>query len=63
MGRIITISVGYAWAVFSKRVKAVFSYCFVCILCLAYGGIEAYQDVRLPGVLTLGVYFNNIFYI
>lgn len=54
IGRIIiTISVGYAlMGSFNARVKTYLAIgIFVTFLCLAYSGIEAYQDVRLPGVL------------
>ena len=54
MGRlIITIAVGYAlMGSFSSKIKNIlaFSILFIYLL-LAYSGIEAYQDVRLPGVL------------
>jgi predicted acyltransferase len=54
IGRIIiTISVGYAlMGSFNAKVKTYLAIgIFVTFLCLAYSGIEAYQDVRLPGVL------------
>ena len=54
MGRlIITVAVGYAlMGSFSSKIKNIlaFSILFIYLL-LAYSGIEAYQDVRLPGVL------------
>jgi predicted acyltransferase len=54
IGRIIiTISVGYAlMGSFNARVKTYLAIgIFATFLCLAYSGIQAYQDVRLPGVL------------
>lgn len=54
IGRIIiTITLGYAlMGSFNARVKTYLAIgIFVTFLCLAYSGIEAYQDVRLPGVL------------
>ncbi|WP_144892806.1 acyltransferase family protein [Flavobacterium tiangeerense] len=54
IGRIIiTITLGYAlMGSFNARVKTYLAIgVFVIFLCLAYSGIEAYQDVRLPGVL------------
>jgi len=54
MGRlIITVAVGYAlMGSFSSKIKNIlaFSILFIYLL-LAYSGIKAYQDVRLPGVL------------
>ncbi|QZK90837.1 DUF5009 domain-containing protein [Flavobacterium sp. CHNK8] len=54
IGRIIiAITLGYAlMGSFNARVKTYLAIgVFVIFLCLAYSGIEAYQDVRLPGVL------------
>jgi predicted acyltransferase len=54
IGRLaITISVGYAlMGDFSPRIKNALAFSILFIyLFLAYSGIEAYQDVRLPGVL------------
>lgn len=50
---IITIAVGYAlMGNFSSKVKNILAFSILFIyLFLAYSGIEAYQDVRLPGVL------------
>ena len=50
---IITIAVGYAlMGSFSSKVKNILAFSILVIyLFLAYSGIEAYQDVRLPGVL------------
>ncbi len=50
---IITIGVGYAlMGSFNSKVKTYLAVTiFVVYLFLAYSGIEAYQDVRLPGVL------------
>ena len=50
---IITIAVGYAlMGSFSSKVKNILAFSILFIyLFLAYSGIEAYQDVRLPGVL------------
>ncbi|MDN3674188.1 DUF5009 domain-containing protein [Flavobacterium branchiarum] len=50
---IITIAVGYAlMGNFSAKVKNILAFSILFIyLFLAYSGIEAYQDVRLPGVL------------
>ena len=50
---IITIGVGYAlMGSFNSKVKTYLAVTiFVIYLFLAYSGIEAYQDVRLPGVL------------
>lgn len=50
---IITIAVGYAlMGNFSLKLKNIFAFSILIIyLFLAYSGIEAYQDVRLPGVL------------
>lgn len=50
---IITIAVGYAlMGNFSSKLKNIFAFSILLIyLFLAYSGIEAYQDVRLPGVL------------
>lgn len=50
---IITITVGYAlMGNFSSKLKNIFAFSILIIyLFLAYSGIEAYQDVRLPGVL------------
>ncbi len=49
----ITIAVGYAlMGSFSAKVKNILAFSILFIyLFLAYSGIEAYQDVRLPGVL------------
>lgn len=54
MGRlIITVAVGYAlMGSFSSKIKNILAFSILFIyLFLAYSGIEAYQDVRLPGVL------------
>ncbi|MDR7210645.1 DUF5009 domain-containing protein [Flavobacterium piscis] len=54
IGRLaITIAVGYAlMGSFSPKVKNILAFSILFIyLFLAYSGIEAYQDVRLPGVL------------
>ena len=54
LGRLgITVAVGFAlMGNFSLKIKTVLSISiFVFYLFLAYGGIEAYQNVRLPGVL------------
>ena len=50
---IITIAVGYAlMGNFSLKLKNILAFSILFIyLFLAYSGIEAYQDVRLPGVL------------
>jgi predicted acyltransferase len=50
---IITIAVGYAlMGSFSSKVKNILAFLILIIyLFLAYSGIEAYHDVRLPGVL------------
>ncbi|WP_431242674.1 acyltransferase family protein [Flavobacterium sp. P21] len=50
---VITIAVGYAlMGSFSSKVKNILAFSILFIyLFLAYSGIEAYQDVRLPGVL------------
>ncbi|MCD0467491.1 acyltransferase family protein [Flavobacterium sp. ENC] len=50
---IITIAVGYAlMGNFNTKLKNIFAFSILLIyLILAYSGIEAYQDVRLPGVL------------
>ncbi|MEO8533586.1 MAG: DUF5009 domain-containing protein [Flavobacterium sp.] len=50
---IITIGVGYAlMGNFNSRLKNIFAFSILLIyLVLAYSGIEAYHDVRLPGVL------------
>lgn len=50
---VITVAVGYAlMGNFSSKLKNVFAFAILLIyLILAYSGIEAYQDVRLPGVL------------
>ncbi|MFV5701864.1 acyltransferase family protein [Flavobacterium sp. XS2P12] len=50
---IITIGVGYAlMGSFNSKVKTYLAVAiFAIYLFLAYSGIEAYQDVRLPGVL------------
>ncbi|CAI2769345.1 acyltransferase family protein [Flavobacterium collinsii] len=50
---IITIAVGYAlMGNFSSRIKNILAFSILFIyLFLAYSGIEAYHDVRLPGVL------------
>ncbi|WP_394776288.1 acyltransferase family protein [Flavobacterium sp.] len=50
---IITIAVGYAlMGSFSSKVKNILAFSILIIyLFLAYSGIEAYHDVRLPGVL------------
>lgn len=49
----ITIAVGYAlMGNFSTKLKNILALSILVIyLVLAYGGFEAYQDVRLPGVL------------
>lgn len=54
IGRLaITIAVGYAlMGNFSSKVKNILAFSILFIyLFLAYSGIEAYHDVRLPGVL------------
>jgi len=54
IGRLtITIAVGYAlMGNFSSKVKNILAFSILLIyLFLAYSGIEAYHDVRLPGVL------------
>ncbi|QSW87841.1 DUF5009 domain-containing protein [Flavobacterium endoglycinae] len=54
IGRLaITIAVGYAlMGSFSPKVKNILAFSILFIyLFLAYSGIEAYHDVRLPGVL------------
>lgn len=54
IGRLtITIAVGYAlMGDFSSKVKNILAFSILIIyLFLAYSGIEAYHDVRLPGVL------------
>lgn len=54
IGRLaITIAVGYAlMGSFSSKVKNILAFSILIIyLILAYSGIEAYHDVRLPGVL------------
>ncbi|MCP2027652.1 putative acyltransferase [Flavobacterium sp. HSC-32F16] len=54
IGRLaITIGVGYAlMGNFSSKVKNILAFSILFIyLFLAYSGIEAYHDVRLPGVL------------
>jgi predicted acyltransferase len=54
IGRLaITIAVGYAlMGNFSSKVKNILAFSILLIyLFLAYSGIEAYYDVRLPGVL------------
>ncbi|RUT69088.1 DUF5009 domain-containing protein [Flavobacterium cupreum] len=54
IGRLmITIAVGYAlMGNFNAKLKNIFAFSILLIyLILAYSGIEAYQDVRLPGVL------------
>ena len=50
---IITIAVGYAlMGSFSSKIKNILAFSILFIyLILAYSGIEAYHDVRLPGVL------------
>jgi predicted acyltransferase len=50
---IITIAVGYAlMGSFSSKIKNILAFSILFIyLFLAYSGIEAYSDVRLPGVL------------
>lgn len=50
---VITIAVGYAlMGTFSSKVKNILAFSILFIyLFLAYSGIEAYSDVRLPGVL------------
>ncbi|MFH7017733.1 acyltransferase family protein [Flavobacterium sp. FlaQc-47] len=50
---IITVAVGYAlMGSFSSKVKNILAFSILIIyLFLAYSGIEAYHDVRLPGVL------------
>ncbi|PWB26090.1 acyltransferase family protein [Flavobacterium sp. HTF] len=50
---LITIAVGYAlMGNFSSKLKNIFAFSILFIyLFLAYSGIEAYHDVRLPGVL------------
>lgn len=54
IGRLaITIAVGYAlMGNFSSKIKNILAFSILFIyLFLAYSGIEAYHDVRLPGVL------------
>jgi predicted acyltransferase len=54
VGRLaITIAVGYAlMGSFSAKIKNILAFSILFIyLVLAYSGIEAYDDVRLPGVL------------
>jgi len=54
IGRLaITIAVGYAlMGSFSSKIKNILAFSILFIyLFLAYSGIEAYNDVRLPGVL------------
>ena len=54
IGRLaITIAVGYAlMGSFSSKIKNILAFSILFIyLFLAYSGIEAYHDVRLPGVL------------
>ncbi|KRD12864.1 amino acid transporter [Flavobacterium sp. Root901] len=54
IGRLaITIGVGYAlMGNFSSKIKNILAFAILFIyLFLAYSGIEAYSDVRLPGVL------------
>lgn len=54
IGRLmITVAVGYAlMGNFNTKLKNIFAFSILLIyLILAYSGIEAYQDVRLPGVL------------
>lgn len=54
IGRLaITIAVGYAlMGTFNSKVKNILAFSILFIyLFLAYSGIEAYHDVRLPGVL------------
>jgi len=54
IGRLaITIAVGYAlMGSFSSKIKNILAFSILFIyLFLAYSGIEAYSDVRLPGVL------------
>ncbi|WP_264553814.1 acyltransferase family protein [Flavobacterium sp. N2038] len=54
IGRLaITIMIGYAlMGSFSSKVKNILAFSILLIyLILAYSGIEAYHDVRLPGVL------------
>ncbi|OHT45152.1 acyltransferase family protein [Flavobacterium tructae] len=50
---IITVAVGYAlMGNFSSKIKNILAFSILFIyLFLAYSGIEAYHDVRLPGVL------------
>ena len=50
---VITIAVGYAlMGTFTSKVKNILAFSILFIyLFLAYSGIEAYSDVRLPGVL------------
>jgi len=50
---LITIAVGYAlMGSFSSKLKNILAFSILFIyLILAYSGIEAYHDVRLPGVL------------
>ncbi|MCI9846254.1 acyltransferase family protein [Flavobacterium pectinovorum] len=50
---VITIAVGYAlMGSFSSKIKNILAFSILFIyLFLAYSGIEAYHDVRLPGVL------------
>jgi len=54
IGRLaITIAIGYAlMGSFSSKIKNILAFAILIIyLFLAYSGIEAYHDVRLPGVL------------
>ncbi|MBS7254419.1 acyltransferase family protein [Flavobacterium branchiicola] len=54
IGRLaITIMVGYAlMGSFSSKIKNILAFSILLVyLILAYSGIEAYHDVRLPGVL------------
>lgn len=50
---VITVAVGYAlMGNFSSKIKNILAFSILFIyLFLAYSGIEAYQNVRLPGVL------------
>ncbi|WP_029272731.1 acyltransferase family protein [Flavobacterium sp. KJJ] len=50
---VITIAVGYAlMGNFSSKIKNILAFSILVIyLFLAYSGLEAYHDVRLPGVL------------
>ena len=69
LGRlVITIGVSYALlGNFSLKIKTYLTiFVFVILLFLAYSGIEAYQEVRIPGVLQrIGIvyFFVSLFYL